>query len=32
MDKSKLVKDIIKLAAPLLVDILSDIIDGKYDK
>ena len=32
MDKSKFVKDIIKLAAPVLVDILSDIIDGKYDK
>ena len=31
MDFGKLFKDILKVSAPVITDILSDIIKGKYD-
>jgi len=31
MDFGKLFKDILKVSAPVVIDILSDIIKGKYD-
>ena len=32
MDYGKFLKDLLKAAAPGLIDILSDIMSGKYDK
>ena len=31
MDFTKLITDILKASAPVVIDILSDIVRGKYD-
>lgn len=32
MDFSKLFTDLLKVSAPIVIDLLSDIVKGKYDK
>ena len=32
MDFSKLFTDLLKVSAPIVIDLLSDIVIGKYDK